>query len=217
MGSQSKYNAKDLVYVTTFIGPDDPGGGTPPTVKYGFYTNIPTPNRTQLGQTLVSTTDFGDPPTGLVLGCSFPKPFRASKREDNRFTSSYVDKSKITSAKVAGYRIAKAKARTKIILAGDEKFVVSVYVPIRGIKYGWNIPKVTETNVGSLSSLGIVNATAADRDDLCFGTNFPKPPRAQKVTGTTAENLKTITTFYSPTVTTATGWELLGGGKLNLI
>jgi len=216
MGSQTKYHKKDLVYVNAFIGPDEPGGGTPPTVKYGFYTNNPATDRTALGHIKIEPTTFDNPPTGLAMGCSFPKPFRASKRIALRFTSSYVDKAKVNAAKLAGYRIAKAKARTKLILAGDGKFVKSVYVAIRGIKYGWNIPKVTETNAGSLGLLKVIDATAADRDDLCFGSNFPNPPRAQKVTGTDAA-IKTISTFYDPTVTAATGWELLGGGKLNLV
>lgn len=216
MGSQTKYAKKELVYVTIGIG--EPQGDPPApveTLRYGFFTNIPTANRSALGQIAIPESSYANPPQNLVIGASFPKPRRASRREAQRFVSSFVAKDKIDDAKKAGYRVTPSKARSRIILT-PTSFVKSVYVTLRGIKYGWNIPKVTETNAGSLGGLGIVNAVADDRDELCFGANFPKPPRASRVIGSTTE-IKVVSTFYDPSKETLpSGWTPIGGAKLNL-
>lgn len=215
MGSQTKYARKGLVYVAISVGePQGDPPTTPENVKYGFFTNIPASYGTVLGHTPIAETQYADPPQGLVIGCSFPKPRRASKRDTNRYVSSFVAKTKIDDARKAGYRVTPSRARSRIILTASS-LVESVYVTIRGIKYGWNIPKVTETNAGSLAALGVVKATAGDRDELCFGANFPKPPRATK-TVISGSDIKTITTFYDPSKTDATGWTLAGGAKLAL-
>lgn len=214
MGSQTKYKSKDLVWVNCVI----PSAGDPPVagepVKYGFFTNIPATDRTALGQTAV---DYTAPPTKLIIGASFPKPSRASKRDALRFTSSFCGKDKITTLKAAGWRVSPSKARTRIIL-GDKAFVKTVYIKLLGINYAWPLPKTTETNAGGpLTELGIIDATPADADDLVFGLSFPKPPRAYKETGTPGtDDYKKISTFYDPDKTAAAGWTLKGGGKLKL-
>jgi hypothetical protein len=86
MGSQSKYQQKQLVYVPIKIATTTEGveaGG----VNYAFFTNIPTTSRTELGQVAITAPE--NPPLGTVLASSFPKPRRASKRSALRFTSSF--------------------------------------------------------------------------------------------------------------------------------
>ncbi|PIG90820.1 hypothetical protein [Gloeocapsopsis sp. IPPAS B-1203] len=218
MGSQSKYKSKDLVYVNIKI-PDPEGGDGAVGLKYGFFTNIPAGNRSDLGQVAIPPTDYADPPTALIIGASFPKPRRASRRETQRFTSSFVGVDKIASAKVAGYRIGKTKARSKLKVAGSGSyFVETVYVTIRGIKYGWNIPKVSKAHIGGdAAALGIRNAAASDRDELCFGANFPKPPRANK-SATVSNEVQTYSTFYDPsTESLPSGWQPSGGGVYSIL
>ena len=205
MGSQTKYNTKELVYVNITIPVAEGEGQGTVSLKYGFFTNIPARNRNDLGHVALPAEQFANPPTGLVMGCSFPKPRRASQRETARFVSSYVSREQMAAARKKGYRVTPAKSNSKINLS-PASFVTSVYVTIRGVNYGWNIPKVTITNVGDLAgSLGVKNAAAEDRDELCFGANFPKPPQASiiKIAG---DDIKTIRTFYDPSKELAGGW-----------
>jgi hypothetical protein len=86
-----------------------------------------------------------------------------------------------------------------------KSFVQTVYVTFRGIKYAWQIPKVTNTNLpsGTLDALGVKFATPGDFDELCFGANAPKPPKATITIGSgegPAQTSKTLSTFYDPSV-----------------
>lgn len=214
MGSQTKYGVKELVYVDINIPPTGENNAPGDPLKYGFFTNVPQLDQTALGHIAIPVANYADPPNALVVGCSFPKPRRASKRHAQRFTSSFVGKSKLVSAKKDGYRISPSKGNSKINLNATA-FVRSVYVVMRGVKYGWNIPKVTLTNAGDLAGLGVINAVADDRDELCFGANFPKPPRAEftKVDG---DDIKIISTFYDPSKALPDKWTPKGKGKLAL-
>jgi hypothetical protein len=71
---------------------------------------------------------------------------------------------------------------------------------------------VTITNVteGVLGQLGVKFATPGDFDELCFGANAPKPPKA-KVTIGSGEGAnatsKDLSTFYDPSVSNLPeGW-----------
>jgi len=212
MGSQSKYKEKELVYVPIKIATTTEGveaGG----VNYAFYTNIPTGDRTTLGQVAITTP--ANPPLGTVLASNFPKPRRASQRQALRYTSSFCSAALLTQLKVAGWRIIKPRV-TKPPLHIPElrpnSFIQTVYVTFRGIKYAWQMPKVTITNVTQavIDGLGIKLATPGDFDELCFGTNSPKPPKASVTIGSgTGDDAtaKTLSTFYDPSTTTLpTGW-----------
>lgn len=223
MGSQTKYAKKDLVYVPISIGEADEDGVTPERVKYGFFTNIPAGNRTDLGHIAIAPETYADPPDGLVMGCSFPQPRRASRREALRFTSSFVAITAVSAAKKKGYRITRfGKVPPLKLESNTRSFVQTVHVGFRGIKYAWNIPKVSFTNAGDLSAIGVEKAVASDRDELCFGASFPRPPRASKLIEATggADGVKTITTFFDPdkdlTAAGAAGWTDIGGGKYSL-
>jgi hypothetical protein len=175
-------------------------------VNYAFFTNIPTASRTALGQVAITTPE--NPPLGTVIASNFPKPRRASKRDALRFTSSFCSAALITQLKIAGWRINKLRV-TKPPLHTPElrpkSFIRTAYVTFRGIKYGWQLPKVTITNVTDavLGQLGVKFATPGDFDELCFGADAPKPPKA-KVTigegeGASAKS-KDLSTFYDPSI-----------------
>ena len=212
MGSQSKYEKKELVYVPIKIATTTEGveaGG----VNYAFFTNIPTASRTALGQVAIATP--ANPPLGTVLASNFPKPRRASKRTALRFTSSFCSAALITQLKIAGWRVNKPRV-TKPPLHTDElrpkSFIRTAYVTFRGIKYAWQLPKVTITNVTDavLGQLGVKFATPGDFDELCFGANAPKPPKASVTIGEgdgASATSKDLSTFYDPSISNLPeGW-----------
>jgi hypothetical protein len=64
---------------------------------------------------------------------------------------------------------------------------------------------VTKTNVTEtvLGQLGIKFATLADFDELCFGADAPKPPKAKVTIGSgEGDNAtaKVLSTFYDPSI-----------------
>ena len=211
MGSQSKYEKKDLVLVPIKIATTNAGvevGG----VNYAFYTNIPTGDKTTLGQVAITTP--AAPPIGTVFASNFPKPRRASLRTGLRFTSSFCSAANIVALKVAGWRITKpriTKPPLHTATLRPNSFIQTAYVTFRGIKYAWQLPKVTITNLtpAIIGQLGISFATPGDFDELCFGANAPKPPKASITVGTgsgASATSKTLSTFYDPSVTLPTGW-----------
>ncbi len=208
MGSQSKYNKKELVFVPIKIGTTTEGVEAG-AVNYAFWTNIPSPARTALGQVPITTPE--NPPLGTVLASNFPKPRRASKRDALRYTSSFASTALLRQLKIAGWRITKpriTKPPLHIEATRPTSFVHTVYVTFRSIKYAWQLPKVTITNLtqATVTALGISLATPGDFDELCFGAQAPKPPKASVTIADGVDNSKTLSTFYDPSVTLPTGW-----------
>jgi hypothetical protein len=214
MGSTTKYRSKELCTVTLKVTPIE-GGGTNSFI-YAYYTNIPTTARTKLGITTV--TPGSELPNGTVMGCSYPKPPRASKREVTRSTTSFVSHDGITAAKLDDWKIRRFRKSPSLKLGtNSNELVRTVYVTIKGIKYAWNIPKVTLAKIeSSLTDLGIQLASSSDAGDLCFGANYPKPPRASKAFGTDADDLAIVSTFYDPDKTLPSGWSTTDTGILLL-
>jgi hypothetical protein len=214
MGSTTKYKSKELCTVTLKITEID-GGGTNSFI-YGFYTNVPSTARTKLGITTVAPgTNL---PVGTVMGCSYPKPPRASRREITRSTTSFISHDKITSAKLDDWKIRRFRKSPSLKLGTNaNELVRTVYVTVKGIKYAWNTPKVSLAKIeASLTDLGIQLATASDAGELCFGANYPKPPRASKAFGTDADDLAIVSTFYDPDKTLPAGWSTTDAGILVL-
>src|SRR4028119_1415812 len=209
MGSQSKYEKKGLVYVPIKIATTTDGVEAG-AVNYAFSTNIPTGDKTTLGQVEITTP--ADPPLGTVLASNFPKPRRASKRTALRFTSSFCSAALLTQLKIAGWRITKPRV-TKPPLhtptLRPNSFIQTAYATFQGIKYAWQLPKVTITNVTQavLDGLGVKLATPGDFDELCFGGNSPKPPKASATIASGDDSSKMLSTFYDRSTTTLpTGW-----------
>jgi hypothetical protein len=74
------------------------------------------------------------------------------------------------------------------------------------VKYAWNMPKDTAQKIGSIQALGIRLATGQD-NDLVFGAEYPKPPRATRLIGEDQ-----ISTFYDPSTTLPAGWSAVSQG-----
>jgi hypothetical protein len=123
-------------------------------------------------------------------------------------TSSFCSAALLTQLKIAGWRITKPRV-TKPPLHTEalrpKSFIHTAYVTFRGIKYAWQLPKVTITNVTQdvLNRLGIKLATPGDFDELCFGANAPKPPKAGATIGSgdgANATSKDLSTFYDPSI-----------------
>lgn len=213
MGSTNKYDEKRLVSVqTTVTSGTGATPGTPTPVLYGFWTNLEGSASTILGHTLIDVGAYQNPPTGLMIGANFPKPSRASKRIGTEIASSYCSSANARSLATQGWRVTPPKKQSPLILATEaSKLVQSVYIRMRGIKYGWQMPKETRTRITSVfATLGIVDATEADRNELVFGPSFPKPPKVKgsigvTTGGTTVSNA--YSTYYDPSVTLPADWE----------
>lgn len=221
MGSQSKYKEKELMFVN--IKPETPadpqGGGGAPSFAYGFATNIKTGDRSELGQVKL---ELASPPQRLIIGTSFPKPMRASKRQGAGsgayFVSSFADVSKKNDLKGKGWQVSRSKRLARII-DSDAALVKTVFVTVRGIKYAWQRNKVTVTNAteAKMASLGHKVPTQTDFDELCFGGSFPRPPRATLfISGSGSDGSKRISTYYDPSGTLGDGWQPSGSGRQNL-
>lgn len=176
----SNRGSKRRVYVRPYVGS---------TINYGFATNISTAQGTILGHAEVGASL----PPGYVFGANSPKPARASRRFATGTVSSFISAEAIAAARTAGWRIGFARTRQ----GGSGNRSRTVYVTLQGIKYAWNIPNTTWANVSPVAgALGIREATQND-DDLVFGADSPKPPRAYTVVGS-GDNVSIIQTFYDP-------------------
>jgi len=191
----NKYSKRELVSVTPF---------TNSGLAYGFRSASDASEKADLGQVAV---DMANPPAGLVIGASAPKPGRASKKFATKVVSSYFDITKLATLKAADWKIVKMpfirRAKTMVLAK-------SVKITTGGIKHAWNMPLETYNAIGAtnLTGLGITDADANDKD-LVWGADYPKLPRASTVQ--TGGNI--ISTFVDPTKLNSlpTGW--FGSGK----
>lgn len=212
MGSQSKYKTRDLRYV-----PVKPVAGATvgDTVKYAFLSNIPDTYAPTLGHVLITSAMASAPIIGLVLGCSYPKPGRATKKINQRIVSSFFDQTKKLDLKKAGWKTAKTRALAQYRDGGNARSLVqTVFVTVNSINYAWNPPKVTIQNVteATLAALG-VRLIVPDIADLVFGADFPKPPRFSK-TLVDGDDVKVVSSFYDPSVSVLPdGIDIAGNGQ----
>ena len=194
--SNNVYDRRDLVHVSPYSGTQ---------IRYGFKTNVNQERRAALGHTAIAA----EVPAGMVIGANSPKPGRASRLFADGYASSFFDHSKAGELLAAGWTVGAGRSRG----GGDGLRSRTFYVTLGGIKYGWTMPSRLATLLaGDLSELGIQSA-AANEDDLVFGSQRPKPPRASKRTigdgGTTV-----LSTFYDPSRTTLPDtWNVVNKGR----
>lgn len=165
-------------------------------LKYGFMTGVTAAVQTILGH--VPVTDRASV-SGLVIGANAPKPARATRVRASGVDSSFCDHGARAGAIAAGFKVGAPRRRFGNSGARSK----TVYVVHEGNKIAWKMPNSTHTAIGAdLTALGIVDATAADKD-LVFGVSYPQLPRV-KQTGSTIER----TTFCDPSKLNAlpTGW-----------
>jgi hypothetical protein len=143
-------------------------------IKYGFKTtkSVHNTHKTILGQTTYANA------AGVFFGANAPKPSRASKLLASGTVSSFCSTDKIADLKEALWTITKKGSIRGIKSAGLTR---TVYVDMPGgWKYAWNITAAEATSLQE--KLQFTQATAADGGSLIWGVNYPKPPRASKVT-----------------------------------
>lgn len=195
----NSYNTRRRVYVTPFPG----------VIRYGFLTNVPD----AVGVTCGHTVAPADGLAGLVFGANSPKPGRASIRRTGGVDSTFYDFSRYGALRAAGASLTNPRRRRGSASALSQ----AVFVTINGFKYAWRIPQTQLTKIaGDAAALGLQIATAAD-DDLVFGVNSPKPPRASKVV-VSADGVDTISTFIDPSRVDSLpdGWSTSNGEQVQL-
>ncbi|WP_052056020.1 hypothetical protein [Myxosarcina sp. GI1] len=151
-------------------------------LKYGFQTNqkIHDAYKDALGQTGYAGA------VGVFFGANSPKPFRAAKEFGNDLISSYCSSNKVSSLKKNGWSVTRKGSIRGLKLSGKTR---TVYVQMPGgWNYAWNI---TAAEAKLSSTLGFTVADSAD--DLVWGVNSPKPPRAYK-----KEADGVVSTFIAP-------------------
>ncbi|AFY80164.1 hypothetical protein [Oscillatoria acuminata] len=171
MGATNVYSDKKLYAVRMGVATGSSGLATF-VANYGFMTNIDSVEATQLGHRLARTG--GKYLDQLVIGCSAPKPQRLTKKEKEYSVTSFVSFDRLQQAINAGWKPAK---KGKIRLPRSTKKSKTVYVEIRGIKYAWSMPDRLYKRLAKYrSNLGFADAQSSDTD-LCFGAEYPKPPK----------------------------------------
>lgn len=179
----TKYETKRWVYVPVTAGSI--------TLNYAFLTNIKDAESTDLGQiNLTGST------ANVVIGCSYPKPSRATIRESNKVVSSFIANSAVGAAKTKGYAIQRSNKRSPL----GKKSLTSPYkVTVAGIDYGWQMANTTKSKLSSqIGSLGIQELiTTNDIIKCVVGANYPQPARINlTIAASGAEGVSnTISTF----------------------
>lgn len=149
-------------------------------LKYGFLLNkkLHEQVKTAFGQTAYNGA------ANVFFGANAPKPYRASGKtgllaggDASSFTgdnlSSFCSNNKVSGLKTAGWNVSRRNSIRGIKNSGPTR---TVYITMPGgWKYAWNI---TKAEVDLKDTLGFVEATASDADNLIWGVNAPKPPRA---------------------------------------
>lgn len=179
------------------------------TFFYGFLTNLDTDERAALGHKDFNAANAVT--DGIIFGANSPKPARMKKvRASGRSANSFVDATKIATAKTAGWKLLKRpKARSARPSALSKPVYVEIPIGAISVKYAWRMPTdlYTAITAPTLASLGIKDAaTETDNFDLVWGVNNPKPPRAYKLNSDPS-----LSTFCNPDATIPAGWALLGG------
>lgn len=159
----TKYDTTEWKYVPVKAGSV--------TLNYGFRTNIKGGDSSDLGHAPLTNSI-----NNVVIGCRYPKPTRAVKKDAIKVTSSFVSNSSAAGAKASGYSLITSRASSPF---GPKAKVKSMQVEVGGVNYGWFMPNTTHAKVSSfLSQLGISEMTTdADFKKAVAGANFPRPAR----------------------------------------
>lgn len=143
-------------------------GAATGSLKYAFQSGLRDGLRNDFGQVLITQTTAVNK---LALGVNAPKPARANKLIATGYEASFCADNRRASLKQQGYRMIRPKFRA----GGESNLSDTVYVTINGIKYTWQIPKITgQPGLAAVGAFGHQKAGASDKD-LVFGASFPKP------------------------------------------
>jgi hypothetical protein len=143
------------------------------SLKYGFRTQKAEheKHKAVTGQTTYQGAE------GVFFGANSPKPPRAVYSGADTY-SSFCSTDKVSDIqKLENWDVVKSGTRRGVRTSGKTR---SVFVDMPGgWKYAWNI---TAAEMALAQDLGFVQATGANADDLVWGVNDPKPPRASITT-----------------------------------
>ncbi|MCT7965161.1 hypothetical protein NG799_02285 [Laspinema sp. D1] len=208
MGKTEIYGDRPLVAVKLGI-PNN--GGFVDVGMYGFRSPIDGTEGTTLGHTpAVSAGVFI---ANLVITPRRPRPPRLTRKAADYTVSSFCAYDQLTAAAGAGW---KQSDSAKFEVPRGKKAVDPYFVEIRGIKYGFYSPKLKIGKIqADLAALGVQVADGSMRD-ICWGTNYPVPPRvAKQVAGTGTSAVDTVSTFCDPIKLDALppGYFLQDGGR----
>lgn len=208
MGKTEIYGDRPLVAVKLGVANNT---GTTDVGMYGFRSPIDATEGATLGHTpAISAGAFI---AKLIITPRKPRPVRVTRKDSTYSVSSFCAYDQVAAAGAAGW---KQTESPKFEAPRGKKAVDPYYVEVRGIKYGFYSPKAKIAKIqGDLAALGVVAATSTDRD-ICWGANFPIPPRvAKSVAGVGGSGVDTVSTFCDPLRVDALpeGYFLQDGGR----
>jgi hypothetical protein len=200
-----------------------------PGLLYGFRTDVATTTSTALGH--VDALANGVSKAGVVFGINSPKPPRAKKlfaTGNKRYEESYIDHSKIATARADDWVISPGKIASmrntsfSKVVSVDYKLIDAVAAsegveasPVRTMKYAWRMPQYQYAKLLSSdkTALGIEDFDPSKRGEYIMGAakNSARPQRATK-TFTADGTLIRVSTFvaYNKADSLTGGWALVG-------
>lgn len=178
---------------------------------YGFRSPIDSTEGATLGHT--QAVSAGVFIAKLIITPRRPRPVRLQRKADNYSVSSFCAYDQLAAAAAAGWKQVESP---KFETPRGKKAVDPYYVEIRGIKYGFYAPKIKIGKIqADLGALGVNPADSTMRD-ICWGAEFPIPPRvAKSIPGTGGSGVDTISSFCDPLKLDAlpNGYFLQSGGR----
>ncbi len=203
---QHVYEGRRRVYVSPYTGCP---------ILYGFKTNVPAAIGTSCGHTAVPA----NAPANLVFGANSPKPGRAkTSAAGGGSRSSFYDKGVYATLAADGDWTLTFPRRRRG--GGNSLNSVAVWVRVGPdgdaatmIKYAWNIPSLLLTKIGAANAAAMGIREVTDNDDVVWGADFPKPPKAKTVE-IGVDGADTLSTWVETGATLPDGWSLVGGEQM---
>lgn len=178
---------------------------------YGFRSPIDGTEGATLGHT--PAVSGGAFIANLVITPRQPRPVRLQRKDSNYSVSSFCAYDQIAAAAAAGWKQVESPA---FEVPRGKKKVDPYFVEVRGVKYGFYSPKEKIAKIqADLGALGVQIADGTMRD-ICWGANYPIPPRVAKtMAGTGGSGVDTVSTFCDPLKLDALpeGYFLQDGGR----
>lgn len=200
-----------------------------PGLLYAFRTDVATATSTALGH-VDAISGSGYKP-GVVFGINSPKPPRAKKlfaTGNKRYEESYIDHSKIATAKADSWEVRPGKIASlrntsfSKVVSVDYKLIDAVAASqgveassVRTMKYAWRMPQYQYAKLlaSDKSALGIEDYDQSKRGEYILGASkgSARPFRATKTITADGRAIK-LTTFvaYNKADSLTEGWALVG-------
>lgn len=187
---------------------------------YVFRTNVDSSEVVVLKQTAI-TGEIESPAQPMIIGTRRPTPLIMRRSKKTPKITTLCSSDAYSAALADGWRRVQAetfRSRRDQDGAVDSypadvtgSILVSVKIQSKGkdITWGWYMPKQQARKVGTegMTALGIsIPSTAAEFNAVIIGSNYPRPPRAARITTEDGEIDRTET-YYSTEKTLPDGWS----------